>query len=54
MRDSVLLSIVVLFVAATAVIAETPTADELGFDEIIYVKRKPYSSSSGSTRVDKL
>jgi len=52
MRYSVLLSIAVLFSAATAVIAETPVAGELEFDEIIFVKRKPYSSDHYYTDIN--
>jgi hypothetical protein len=52
MRNAVLLSIAVLFGVVTAVIAEIPAASELEFDEIIFVKRKPYSSDHYYTDIN--
>ncbi|MCP4614264.1 MAG: hypothetical protein GY845_36730 [Planctomycetes bacterium] len=52
MREFVLFSIAVLFSASTGVVAEMPAAGELGFDEIIFVKRKPYSSDHYYTDIN--
>lgn len=52
MRNSTLLSIAILLGMTSAVFAETALADELGFDEIIFVKRKPYSSDHYYTDIN--
>ena len=44
MRYSVFMLIGILVGSATGAIADNSLTDELGFDEIIFVKRKPYSS----------
>ncbi|MHC4426501.1 MAG: TolB-like translocation protein, partial [Planctomycetota bacterium] len=44
--------IAVLFGAATTVIAGNLAVNELGFDEIIFVKRKPYSSDHYYTDIN--
>jgi len=48
----VLLFIVALLSIATAVIADNSMANKLGFDEIIFVKRKPYSSDHYYTDIN--
>jgi hypothetical protein len=52
MRNSVTILIAVLFGASTTVIADNSAVNELGFDEIIFVKRKPYSSDHYYTDIN--
>ncbi len=52
MRNSMAVLIAVLFGAATTVIADNSAVNELGFDEIIFVKRKPYSSNHYYTDIN--
>ena len=52
MRNSVTILIAVLFGASTTVIADNSALNELGFDEIIFVKRKPYSSDHYYTDIN--
>ncbi len=52
MRNSVTILIAVLFCTTTAVVADNFMANELGFDEIIFVKRKPYSSDHYYTDIN--
>ena len=52
MRNSVTILIAVLFGASTTVIADNSALNELGFDEIILVKRKPYSSDHYYTDIN--
>ncbi len=44
MRNSLAILIAVLFGASATVIADNLAVDKLGFDEIVFVIRKPYSS----------
>jgi len=44
--------IAVLFGASTTVIADNSAVNDLGFDEIIFVKRKPYSSDHYYTDIN--
>ncbi len=52
MRNSVAILIAVLFGASATVIADNLAVDKLGFDEIIFVKRKPYSSDHYYTDIN--
>jgi len=52
MRCSVLFLSVVSLSVATTVIAESSLADKLGFDEIVFVKRRPYSSDHYYTDIN--
>jgi len=52
MRNFMAILIAVLFGASTTVIADNLAVDELGFDEIIFVKRKPYSSDHYYTDIN--
>jgi hypothetical protein len=51
MHKPVIISTLLLLVVATASAADI-TADELGFEEIVFVKRKPYSSDHYYTDID--
>ena len=52
MRYSIVLLTAVLLGTAAAVVAEDSIAKGLGFDEIIFVKRKPYSSDHYYTDIN--
>jgi hypothetical protein len=52
LRTFAIFSIAVLFFAANAATADDSLADELGFDEIVYVKREPYSSDHYYTDIN--
>ncbi|MHC4166207.1 MAG: HzsA-related protein [Planctomycetota bacterium] len=52
MRYSIVLLTAVLLGTTAAVVAEDSIAKELGFDEIIFVKRKPYSSDHYYTDIN--
>ena len=52
MRYSIALLTVVLFGTTAAAVAEDSIAKELDFDEIIFVKRKPYSSDHYYTDIN--
>ena len=52
MRYSVLLLIGILLGTATAAMADNSLANERGFDQIIFVKRKPYSSDHYYTDIN--
>ncbi len=52
MRNSVAILIAVLFGASATVIADNLAVDELGSDEIVFVKRKPYSSDHYYTDIN--
>jgi hypothetical protein len=52
MRYSVAFLITVSLCTATTAIADTSLAGELGFDDIVFVKRKPYSSDHYYTDIN--
>ena len=52
MRYSVTILIAVLFCTATTAIADNSVTGGLGFDEIVFVKRKPYSSDHYYTDIN--